>query len=96
VSKSRLEEIASLKEGWDSYGAQPVSEKTIKLAKDFIEQWQRDPIITPMSSGGLCLEWHLPHSSVTVEFSEDGSKFNLLVEMRKELAGNEQPRGIKG
>jgi len=89
VSKSRLEEIASLKEDWDSYGARPLSEKTIELARHFIEQWQKDPIITPLSSGGLWLEWNLPHSSVTVEFSADGSKFNLLVEMRKELTGNE-------
>ncbi len=47
-----IDEFRELKDGWDSYGAPPISEKAIGAAKAFVAHFQA----APTTSGGVGLE----------------------------------------
>lgn len=68
VSKSRLEELVRLQEGWDGYAAFPVSFDNAMFAYRMLESISRRdtpaPQIVPGSSGDLQIEWHLPHGDI--------------------------------
>ncbi|MEJ7570345.1 MAG: hypothetical protein WKF41_19040 [Gaiellaceae bacterium] len=71
---ARVKEIASLRAGWDTYGADPVDRRNIVAALNFLLQsvGRRAPVpgIVPLPDGGLQLEWHRGGMDVEVEFYE--------------------------
>jgi hypothetical protein len=65
-----LRKVASLKEGWDSYGAGPISPLAIHSAIRFVSLFglaAAIPEVYPMASGGVQLEWRSPRGSLEVE-----------------------------
>ncbi|MEX2151716.1 MAG: hypothetical protein WD825_00150 [Gemmatimonadaceae bacterium] len=58
----RLQHLSKLVEGWDSYGGQPPTDKSIFGALAVISQVLKyesaAPPIVPLSEGGVQVEWH--------------------------------------
>ena len=50
--KRKLDELAALPPGWDSYGSAPITPLAIERARQMLEHLH----ISPTSSGGLCLD----------------------------------------
>jgi hypothetical protein len=68
---SQLEEILSLDENWDSYGAEPVSFENAEYAVrllDFVAGLATPaPFIAPTPEGSVQLEWHRAGIDLEVE-----------------------------
>ena len=69
-SVQELNRIAGLRADWDSYGALPVNENTLKCAFDVLVKLMagrsRGPQIGASVGGGVTLEWHRPGSGLEV------------------------------
>lgn len=59
--KCDLERYACLERDWDSYGAPPISPRSLRLAGTVIRTLERigmrPPTVVPTSAGRLQLEW---------------------------------------
>jgi len=85
----RLKEFSQLTEGWDSYGARPISGTAIERAKAVIldavsEQiGLPEPFVAPTSAGGVGLEWEVESGKeLLLEISPAGELSYLLVTSR--------------
>lgn len=62
VTLKQLEEISSLEENWDSYGAPVVAPRRISQAYEVIQSVMHDrappPQLVPTSVGSIQIEWH--------------------------------------
>lgn len=71
--KRRFKELLSdrYSEDWDGYGAEPVRRDVIGFASEILEgvMWRRTPTprITPMTHGGVMLEWHEAGIEIEIE-----------------------------
>jgi len=67
-----LMDNAALKPNWDSYGGKPTSLRSVGIAGAFLAAYlpadAPGPAITPLSDGGVQLEWHQEHADVEVSF----------------------------
>lgn len=74
---ARLDELAGLKEDWDGYGAYPPSSVALTVAAQFVDQILREPlpppIVVPVPSGGVQLEWAAGSVEIDLEIGPDGS-----------------------
>lgn len=83
----QLEQISSLREGWDGFGAGPIRRDVITFAIHVLGQIMLPntpaPHATPMSHGGLMLEWHENGIELEIEIERPGRlwvSFEDLVE----------------
>lgn len=73
----RLEDLASLAPGWDSYGAKSVAADMAMAAVRFLADVAvaspgvHEPSIVPLSDGGIQVEWHRCGIDLEVAFSDD-------------------------
>jgi len=62
-----LDKFATLKAGWDSYGALPINRDSIEHARDLIEMLPDDLSLTtlmvPTGNGGVGFEWEHPNGN---------------------------------
>ena len=81
----QLAALATLPDGWDSYGARPIAPAATEEARRLL--WLMDdpsqaPSVVPTSRGGVQLEWAHPHglgSEVEIEIGPDGRIIGLWV-----------------
>lgn len=70
-------ELQQLPRGWNSHGAEPVSDaafrQTIRFLAAYVVQGIASPTLVPTVRGGLQLEWHRRGVDIEVEVSPDGS-----------------------
>ena len=70
-------ELQQLPRGWNSYGAEPVSDtafrQTIEFLTAYVVRGIAGPELVPTVRGGLQLEWHRRGVDIEVEVSPDGS-----------------------
>ncbi len=73
---SRLDELSSLVENWDGYGARPLSPFALNVAGQVIDQLLRQPLpqstIVSVPNGGVQLEWVAGSVEVDLEIRPDG------------------------
>ncbi len=73
----RLEDLAALAPGWDSYGAKSVAADLALAAVKFLADVAiaapdvHEPSIVPLSDGGIQVEWHRGGIDLEVAFSDD-------------------------
>ncbi|WP_170790255.1 hypothetical protein [Ruegeria lacuscaerulensis] len=69
--KRRLNDLTSLKKGWDGYAGQPVSFNVAQFAANLIETLCIDgvpaPQLVPGSDGTMQLEWHLNGYDIEID-----------------------------
>ncbi|WP_163098571.1 hypothetical protein GL267_002965 [Acidithiobacillus ferrianus] len=67
----RLNELAELPSGWDSYKARVVSHAALKATFDLLSEVMRDdtplPWIVPMADGHVQVEWHTHEIDFEIE-----------------------------
>lgn len=70
---ARVDELAALAEGWDSYGSPRIHTNALSAAHLFIEAGLDIEDITPTSEGFLALSWRNVNDpeALTVELRED-------------------------
>ena len=72
----RLHELAELQENWDSYGAHPPAEASVKQAETLLNlmaELDADaPHLYPTVDGGIAFEWTYPGWSVEIAINPDG------------------------
>ena len=92
-----LEELATLKPGWDGYGAPAIRRDIIDAVKAFVralpESLAYRPRVVPMSTGNLQLEWH--HGSKILELEFESPKLIHFLQWHPE-AGLEEEDTISG
>jgi hypothetical protein len=76
-SLRRLEKIARLPKGWDSYGAQPVAVESIEGALDVMNDFMMDfddlqPDIAPTVRGGIEIGFHRGTEDLELTVMPDG------------------------
>jgi hypothetical protein len=71
--EKRLQELAELKENWDSSGANPIDPEALESARIFMSRTVLPdiplPCIVPTCVGGVCLEWSTPGRDISVTFN---------------------------
>jgi hypothetical protein len=91
---NQLEEILSLGENWDSYGAAPVSFENAEYAVrllDFVASLATPaPFIAPTPEGSVQLEWHRAGIDLEVEIV---SPYRLLVSYEDQAGGTSSWEG---
>lgn len=80
----QIDRIAELKQGWDSYGADPVQQPIIDYVRALIKKWTSDNFnlptrIVPGVCGTLSMEWQLPGLYLDAEVTAPG-KLEWMVE----------------
>lgn len=77
LALDRAIELFRLPRGWNSHGAEPVSDAAFVRTVDFLTTYLVDgvagPILVPTVRGGVQLEWHRQGVDIEVEVSPDGS-----------------------
>ena len=70
-------ELQGLPRGWNSHGAEPVSNaaftQTVEFLTAYLVRGIAGPVLVPTVRGGLQLEWHRRGVDVEVEVGPDGS-----------------------
>ena len=70
-------ELLQLPRGWNSHGAEPVSEAAFKQTVEFLTTYLVEdvagPVLVPTVRGGVQLEWHRQGVDIEVEVSPGGS-----------------------
>ena len=90
-ARERLAQISRLDRDWDSYGAEPLSQKAITRANkllgsvggyfaDLLGEQIRPYAVAPLASGGVQLQWRGPGGDLEVEVGREGDLGYLLVE----------------
>jgi hypothetical protein len=73
-----LDNLQKLPPGWDSYGANSISPKSIKTAFTIISaailKGAPDPSIVPTPVGGIQLEWHNSKCDLEIEISDEEAR----------------------
>lgn len=69
VSAERIEELRSLQENWDSYGARRITNDALDTAS----RWLDYVHVGPMSGGGIQIEVHMGGLDIEIEIEPDGS-----------------------
>lgn len=49
--------MRTLKQDWDSYGAEPIASDTINRARTLLLALESEPVITPCNDGSISFEW---------------------------------------
>ncbi len=69
--ENRFDQLNNLERGWDSYDASPIRYTTAKFVGDMLEALYFDglktPVIAPLKSGGIQLEWHRGEDCLEIE-----------------------------
>lgn len=69
----KLRDLEQLKPNWDREGAPPIHRETIAAVREFIKSLPAHiatrPMIVPLSSGQLQLEWHNAKQTLEIEFT---------------------------
>jgi hypothetical protein len=87
VVTKRLQHLGRLPDGWDSYSAKPIDDKTIKsalslltrISSDFGLQLTKNVSIAPCSDGGIQLEWELNSKELIVKIAPDDEQLSFLL-----------------
>jgi hypothetical protein len=70
--QQRLAELGKLQQGWDSESAPPINRDIIGAVRNFVESLPRHvatrPMVVPLSSGSVQLEWHHGRLVLELEF----------------------------
>lgn len=79
----KLQEMSELTEGWDSYGARPISPSAIDTARTIIA-WSNNSEdylqhVGPLASGGVLLQWEKEHTDEKLIVAVEESISYLLV-----------------
>lgn len=67
--EKKLEELSKLEKGWNGHDALPISLKSIKKAKELLENIK----ILPVPGGTIQVRFSIDGIEVEIEISEDGS-----------------------
>lgn len=86
----KLDRLALLLPGWDSYDAEPPTSGAISSAKDLLEWAVNDglpvPFVGAMAEGGVVLEWLRGEpGSAGIECSNDGERVAVLSDGEGEI-----------
>lgn len=72
----QLQDVSRLEEGWDGFGGGPIRRDVITFAAHVLNQIMLatapPPQLTPMSHGGLMLEWHENGIDLEMEIEKPG------------------------
>lgn len=74
----KLDELAALPEGWDSYGATRITPAAVEAVRGLLSVLA----IVPCSSGGLQVEFHALGWDFELEVEADGSVASVICEER--------------
>jgi hypothetical protein len=73
---SAIEDLARLSDGWDSYGARPISVDSIvrffDVMNDLLLQFERlQPNLVPTAAGGIQVEFHAPGEEMELSITPE-------------------------
>ncbi len=72
----QLHDVSRLDEGWDGFGAGPIRRDVVTFTAHVLDQIMLPtappPQVTPMSHGGLMLEWHENGIDLEIEIEKPG------------------------
>ncbi len=79
--KQEVEELKDLENNWDSYGACPITERSIEKANYIIDLIPREslsanPCVVPINDGSINLEW--TYKNKELELETDGKQIIYL------------------
>jgi len=91
----QLNSLKDLPRGWDSYGADPIAETSIRGASqllldlqnallEFVGEGIRPRDVVPLNDGGVQMEWEGTRGEIEVEIGCDGSLAYLLIAQGKD------------
>ena len=79
-----LQEFGQLTANWDSYGAEPITEEAIDVARTFTKRRPRKvTAIVPLSDGGIQVEWLDGANEVETEIDPEGQASHWKVRRRR-------------
>lgn len=72
VKPEKIAALAALEEGWDSYGAAPVTQAALDVVRCIA--------VVPTVNGGVQVEWHANGWEVEIEVDPDGEVRSVMVD----------------
>lgn len=95
TSVRRVQELARLPEGWDSYGARKIQPPALEAALRVLRVADSDllpaPHLSPVADGGVQVEWSVGDRCAEVEIRPTGT-LEFLVQLGEEIAEGSSPR----
>lgn len=82
-AKAKIQEFGSMKDGWDGYGALPISAVTVENsngAMDLLLRFAPVPDIVPNSNGTISFEWETAHGFAHLEIGK--TRFSFYLKLR--------------
>jgi hypothetical protein len=79
-----LEEFQVLEEDWDSYGAAPITDVSLKAARHLLQaaaarELHKPYFIAPLPRGGVQIEWRGKQDALEIEISPQAGMSYLLI-----------------
>ena len=96
-AEETLRGLATLPEGWDSYGAKSTErhaiDSAIELLRRIVQHDTPKPAVVPTNRGGIQIEWHTRGVDLEIEITPHGD-IRLLYENPQENAEEEFELGF--
>ncbi len=74
--EDRIEQLAGLRDNWDSYGARQLDRELLERVRSFVSNLCRQgvplPSLVPSSSGSVVAEWRDDELTVEIEIDPEG------------------------
>jgi len=79
-----LEEFRALEEDWDSYGAAPITDVSLKAARRLLRaaaagELSKPYFVAPLPRGGVQVEWRGKRDALEIEISPQAGMSYLLI-----------------
>jgi hypothetical protein len=89
----RISELASLQDGWDSYGARRVTNRAISQARFLLSNLDVEdlprPHIAALPDGGVGFHWRIADRDLEIEIEPNGAMHYLMTIVGEEPADPE-------
>jgi hypothetical protein len=96
-TEETLRGLATLPEGWDSYGAKSIEphvvDAAIELLHRIVQHNTPKPVVVPTNRGGIQIEWHTHGLDIEIEMTPHGG-IRLFYDNPQENAEEEFELGL--
>lgn len=93
AARDRLKELSAMPLGWNGYDSPPIRSEAIRESFNLLTELAKlgmpEPIIVPVSGGGIQMEWLGPSSEIEIEVLPGGAMHYLVVDSSDKMLEGE-------
>lgn len=98
AAQEKLQELKDLPENWDSYGSCPIHSDVIEMSASLLADLAKikipNPLILPVSGGGVQLEWRKHNAELEIEVLPNKTVEYLVVDKEGKMLEGQLPQNV--